>query len=133
MLNRFYRAMLCIRGTIAMGLCPCLSVCLSVCFCLSLVGVLLKRLNTGSHKTTPHDSPGTVVFRCQRSPRNSTGITRYGGAECRWSGSKSVTSDKKPAISRKQYKIDAWFLLKLNRKSYALYRMVTLPMTLCVP
>jgi len=26
-----------------------------------------------------------------------------------------------------------WFLLKLNRKSYALYRMVTLPMTLSAP
>jgi len=30
----------------------------------------------------------------------------------------------------KTVKIDAWFLLKSNRKSYALYRMVTLPMTL---
>ena len=29
--------------------------------------------------------------------------------------------------------IDAWFLLKSNRKSYALYRMVTLPMTLSAP
>jgi len=38
----FYRAMLCIRGTIAMGL------CLSVR--LSQVGVLLKRLHVGSHK-----------------------------------------------------------------------------------
>jgi len=37
------------------------------------------------------------------------------------------------AISRKRYKIDAWFLLKSNRKSYALYRMVTLPMTLSAP
>ena len=40
----YYRAMLCIRGT-SHG--P-VSVCLSVC--LSQVGVLLKRLNTGSHK-----------------------------------------------------------------------------------
>jgi len=40
----------------------------------------------------------------------------------------------KPAISRKRYEIDAWFLLKSsNRKSYALYRMVTLPMTLSTP
>ena len=37
------------------------------------------------------------------------------------------------AISRKWYTIDAWFLLKSNRKSYALYRMVTLPMTLSDP
>ena len=33
----------------------------------------------------------------------------------------------------KGYKIDTWFLLKLNGKSYALYRMVTLPMTLSDP
>ena len=37
------------------------------------------------------------------------------------------------AISRQRYKIDAWFLLKLNRKSYAVYRMVTLRMTLSDP
>ena len=28
-------------------------------------------------------------------------------------------------LSRKRYKKDAWFLLKSNRKSYALYRMVS--------
>ena len=39
---RCYRAMLCIRGTIATALCPSV--------CLSQVGVLLKRLNIGSHK-----------------------------------------------------------------------------------
>ena len=42
----FYRAMLCIRGT-SHG--P-VSVSVSVCLCLSQVGVLLKRLNVGSHK-----------------------------------------------------------------------------------
>jgi len=52
---------------------------------------------------------------------------------CRWGGSKSATFDKQPAISRKRYKIDAWFLLKSNRKSYALYRMVALPMTSSAP
>jgi len=29
-------------------------------------------------QTTPHDSPGTLVFCCQRSPRNSTGVTPTG-------------------------------------------------------
>jgi len=55
-----YRAMLCIRGTIAVGLCP--SVC--VCLCLSQAGVLLKRQNVGSHKqhhTIPSIWPGLVV------------------------------------------------------------------------
>jgi len=36
-------------------------------------------------------------------------------------------------MSRKRYKIDTYFLLKSNRKSYALHRMVTLPMTLSAP
>ena len=35
-------------AVLAMGL--CLSLCLSVCLCLSQIGVLLKRLNVGSHK-----------------------------------------------------------------------------------
>ena len=62
----YYRAMLCIRGT-SHG--P-VSVCLSVR--PSQAGVLLKRQNIGSHKTTLHDTPGTLVFWCKRSPRNST-------------------------------------------------------------
>jgi len=44
-------------------------------------------------QTTPHDSPWTLVFCCQRYPRNSTGVTPYEGAECRWGGSKSATFD----------------------------------------
>ena len=53
----FYRAMLCIRGT-SLCLSVCLSVCLPVCVCHSQVGVLLKRLNTRSHKQHPR----TLVF-----------------------------------------------------------------------
>jgi len=51
----FYRAMLCIRGTSHGPVSVRLSVRLSVC--PSQVGVLLKRLNVGSHKqhhTIPH-------------------------------------------------------------------------------
>ena len=40
--NVFYRAMLCIRGILAMGLCP------YVRLCLSKVGVLSKRMNESS-------------------------------------------------------------------------------------
>ena len=80
---RFYRAMLCIRGTSHFPVSVCPSVRPSVR--PSQVGVLLKRLKVGSH-TTPHDTTGTLVFWCQRSPRNSTGVTPYEGAECRWGG-----------------------------------------------
>ena len=77
--KHFYRAMLCIRGTIAVGLCPC--PCLSV--------TSRSSAKTAKHRitqTTPHDRTGSLVFWCQRSPRNSTGVTSHEGAECRWSG-----------------------------------------------
>ena len=45
-------------------------------------------------QTTPHDSPGTLVYWRRRSPRNSTGVTPYEDAKCRWGGSKSATFDK---------------------------------------
>jgi len=81
----FYRAMLCIRDT-SHG--P-VSVCPSV----------TSRCSTETTKcritqTKSHDSSGTLVFRRQRSPRNSTGINPYESAKCRWGGSKSATFDK---------------------------------------
>ena len=60
----FYRAMLCIRGTIHRPV----SVCVCPSVCLSQVGVLLKRLNFGSHKQNHTIPPGTLVFWRQRSP-----------------------------------------------------------------
>ena len=89
----FYRAMLCIRSTSHGPVSVSVSVCLSVCLSVT------SRCSTKTTKrritqTTPHDSPGTLVFWCQRSPRNSTGVTPYGGAKCWWGGSKSATFDK---------------------------------------
>jgi len=52
---------------------------------------------TAKHRitqTSPHDSPGTLVFWCQISSRNSTGVIPYWGAKCR-GGLKSATFDKK--------------------------------------
>ena len=73
---------------------------LSVCVCLSVT----SRCSTKTAKrritqTTPHDTPGTLVFWSQRSPRNSTGVTPCGAPNA-----------DGVAISRKRYKIDAWFL-----------------------
>ena len=85
----FYRAMLCIRGTSHGPVSVSVSVCLSV--------TSRSSTKTAKHtitQTTPHDSRGTLVFWCQRSPRNSTGVTPYEGAECRWGGSKSATFDE---------------------------------------
>ena len=50
----FYRTMLCMRGT-SHG--P-----VSVCVCQSQVEVLLKRLKRRITQTTPHDTPGSLVF-----------------------------------------------------------------------
>jgi len=73
----FYRAMLCIRGT-SHG--P-VSVCPSVTSRCST--------KTAKHRitqTTPHDTPGNLVFWRQRSPRNSTGVTPYGAPNAGWVG-----------------------------------------------
>jgi len=83
----FYRAMLCIRGT-SHG--P-VSVRPSVRHKSEFYTKTAKRRMT---QTTPHDSPGTLVFGCQRSPRNSTGVTPDGGTKCRWGASKSATFHK---------------------------------------
>ena len=122
----FYRARLCYARYMPSS-CVCVSVCVSVTlrYCIKTA----KRRIT---QTTPHDSPMTLVFWCQRSCRNSNGITPYGGDKCRWGGLK-FTFDENRAITRKRYKIDAYFLLKSNRKSYALYQMVMFPMTLGDP
>ena len=87
----YYRAMLCIRGTShgPVYFCLCLSVSVSVTSRCST--------KTAKHRitqTTPHDTPGILVFWCQRSSHNSTGVTPYGGAKCRWGGSKSATFDQ---------------------------------------
>ena len=88
-LYRFYRAMLCIRGTSHGPVSVRPSVSVSVTSRCST-----KTAKRRITETTPHDSAGNLVFRRQRSPRNSTGVTPYGGAKCRWGGSKSATFDK---------------------------------------
>jgi len=62
-----------------------------VSVCLSQVGSSIKMAKRRIPQTTPRDSPGTLVFWCQRSPRNSTGVTLYDVDKCRWGGSKSTT------------------------------------------
>jgi len=124
------------RGICRRRVSICLSVCLSVCLCVCVSVTLRYCIKTTKRRitqTTPHDSPMTLVFCHQSSRRNSNGITPYGGDKCRWGGLKFVTFDEKRAITRKRYKIDAWFLLKSNRKSYVLYRMAMFPMTLGDP
>jgi len=76
-LRRIFTARCYASAILAMDLCLCLSV--------------TSRCSTKTAKrritqTTPHDTAGSLVFWCQRSQRNSTGVTPYEGAECRWGG-----------------------------------------------
>jgi len=61
-------------AVLAMALCP--SVCLSVTS-RSSTKTAKRRIT----QTTPHDTPGNLVFGCQRSPRNSTGVTPLRGRQ----------------------------------------------------
>jgi len=75
------------------------SAVLAMALCLSVRLSVTSRCSTKTAKrmitlTTPHDSPGTLVFWSQRSRPNSTGVTPCGGAKYRWDGSKSATFDK---------------------------------------
>ena len=85
--TQFFTARCYASAVLAMALCP--SICPSITSRCST--------KTAKHRitqTTLHDSPGTLVFWCQRSPWNSTGVTPYGGTKCRWGGSKSATFHK---------------------------------------
>jgi len=74
--------MLCIRGT-SHG--P-VSVCPSVSVTSQSSTKMAKRRMTQTTSLVAPSTLGTLVFWCQRSPRNSTGVTPYEGAECRWGG-----------------------------------------------
>ena len=109
-------------AVLAMAL--CLSVCLSVTSRCS-VKTAKRRIT----QTTPHDSPGTCFLTPKISAKFDRGHPLRGRQmQVRWvkiGDFRQITG-----YISKRYNIDAWFLVKSNRKSYALCRMVTLQMTL---
>ena len=69
------------------------SVCLSVR--LSVTSrCCTKMAKHRQTQTTPHDSLGTLVFWCQKSIRNSNGVSPNWGAKWRWGRVKSANFDK---------------------------------------
>ena len=125
----FYRAMLCIRGTSHGPVSVRPSACPSVTSRSSTRMVKLRI--TKQHHTIVQ---GLSFSEAKDLHEIRPGHPPWGHQmQVGWIKIGDFRVDKQPAISRKRYKIDAWFLLKSNRKSYALYRMVTLPMTLSAP
>ena len=74
--RHFYRVS---YASAVLAVIACLSICLSVtsrsCTKMAKPRITLR---------TAYDSPGTLVFRCQKSQRNSNDITPNGGAKWRW-------------------------------------------------
>ena len=88
--SRFYRAMLCIRGTshgpVSVCPCPCPSVTSR-----SSTKTAKRRIT----QTTPHDTPKDSSFLMPKiSAKLDRGHPPYEGAKRRWGGSKSATFDK---------------------------------------
>ena len=110
----------------------CLSVCLSVRLSVTSRSCT-KMAKPRIRLTTPYDNPETLVFRCQKSWRNSHDITPNGGAKERWGRFLAALCSQYLAISQKRCKIGTQLLWKANRNSYALYRMVLFSMTLGDP
>jgi len=72
-----------------------------------------------------------ILWFCLRDPRLAILVEHRLVTDRQTQGLTYSALAKRHAV--KQYEIDAQFLLKSNRKSYALYRTVTLPVTLSDP
>ena len=112
--------------------CVRLSVRLSVCLSVTSRSCT-KMAKPRIRLATPYDSPQTLVFRCQKSWRNSNDITPNGGAKERWGRFLAALCGQYLTISQKRCKIGTQLPWKANRNSYALYRMVLFSMTLGDP
>jgi len=77
-------------------------------------------------------SPITLFFKPHAPVPNSKGNPFSGDAKYKGVG-KFCDFRLNRHLSRKRYKIGPWLLWNVNRKSYALYRMVTFSMTLMDP
>ena len=114
------------------------SAVLAVIVCLSVRLSVTSRSCTKMAKPritlrTAYDKPETLVFRCQKSWRNSNDITPNGGAKERWGRFLAALCGQYLAISQKRCQIGTQLLWKANRNSYVLYRMVLFSMTLGEP
>jgi len=115
-LNSFYRATLCVSAVFAVARCP--SVCLSR-WCV--VPTLLER---PSHFFVGLVAPSLYFFL---NLNHSSGMQNTRG----WSNFAIFHWNRR--LSRKRYDRPMIDTRNVNKKSYALYRMVTFPLTLTDP
>jgi len=88
------------------------------CVCLSVTSRCSTKTDKRKIKqTTPHDSPGTLVFRRQGSPWNST-------------GNRGKALAVKVVVSEKWCDIDTLLLHTTSRKYHISYLFMPFPMTL---
>jgi len=93
--------------------CSRVSVCLSACHMPALYQKAKRRIT----QTTPYDSPGILVFWCQRSGRNFNGVTLNGSAKWRCGRLHSAIFYQYLAISHKRCKIGTYLLRNSNMNS----------------
>ena len=104
------------------------------CGPVSVCHKFLNSVITATHiimQTTPHGSPGTLSDD-KRLGEISVCQGMWGGKNLRLSTDNKLIS-KMVQGRHMVYKTYIWFIWKVKRKSYALFRMVTLLMTLSDP
>ena len=83
--NRFYRAILCMRGICYGPVSVCLSVCLSICLSVtSRCSTKTANINYILHKQHHTIAQGLPSFLMPNISRNSTGITPCGAPNAGW-------------------------------------------------
>ena len=92
------------------------------CGCVSVCPSVTSRCSTEADKrrimqTTPHDSPGTLVFWRWKSRQNSNRVTPNGSAKCRCDSWKLATFDAKrcqlSSVTSLSHWTSAWFVCSI--------------------
>ena len=118
------------RGLCCRPVSVCPSVCLSVR--LSRWWIVSTGLKISANFFLGPVSPSFYFFDSERWYPFPRGTPSAGAQNTRgWKNSAIFVRNRR--LSRKRYEIDPWLLWNVNRKSYALYQMMTFSMSLTDP
>jgi len=120
-----YRATLCVSAVFALARCLSVRPSVKLVLCIQTAEYIVQLLSFSG-------SPIILVFWPQAPIPNSQRNPFSGGAKYKWGGIFFAIFDWNRRLSWKRYEIGPWLPWNVNRKSYALYRMVTFSMTLIV-